>query len=107
METALILSGIFLALIFATIPRNDWRVVALYMIMSAAAFYGCTLIFPNPFHIMAFAWIAVGHGMLVKEKIMLPYPKTLKGSLFSFGKAAIWPKYCFHKDKPGAGTEQP
>lgn len=98
METGLTISGIVLAVIFATIPKKDWGVVALYMAMSAAAFYGCMLIFPNPFHIMAFAWIAVGQGVLVKEKIMLPYPKTFKKSLLSFGRAVIWPKYCFQKD---------
>jgi hypothetical protein len=98
METFLIIAGIVLAVIFATIPITDWGVVALYMAMSACAFYGCMVVFPDPFHIMAFAWIAVGQGVLVKEKIMLPYPKTLKGSLASFGRAVIWPKYCLHKD---------
>ena len=95
MKTALIISAIVLSVIFATIPKKDWGVVALYMVMCGCAYYGCMLIFPDPFHFMAFAWIAVGQGVIVKEKIMLPYPKTLKGSLLSFGKAIIWSKYCF------------
>ena len=43
----IIIAVVLLGMVFGTIPRKDWSVVALYMITSGGAFFLCSLIFPN------------------------------------------------------------
>ena len=88
-----------LAFLYAFIPKSDWWVVTRFMILCGFLWIICTRVLPEPLNIMAFAWVVIGQGVLVKERVMEPYPISLKRTFLSFYKAAIWPKYCF-KNEP-------
>ena len=85
---------------FIGIPKPDWMPVAMYMAVSGIVYFICAKLFPHPFDVIVFVWIAVGQGFLVKHNaIKRPYPKSLGGSLISFYMALFWPYYC-HFKKP-------
>jgi hypothetical protein len=80
------------------IPKSDWWPVTLFVLLSGALFVVCQRYLPSPLEELVIAWFCVGQGMLVKyNAIAKPYPKSIFGSLLSFGMAGIWPYYAYKK----------
>ncbi len=82
------------------IPKKDLWPVSIYVLTSGFVLYICLQLFPEPIHVLVYAWYVAGQGILVKYKATSqPYQSTFLGVLLGAFMAFAWPLFCRKTDK--------